>query len=266
MPIPLRAANLKFRHYSPKFVIETTSSRKLQPKFDPASDYSPPIASKTLFLDRLYINNNEISNNSDFGWWVDKSLRRIGFSAGILVKGENELRLVCDYNENHPGLEIVYLLGNFGTKVNGINVSMVDLPEKLVIGDWTKQGLAFYSGAVSYHTNIKANLKNKQRLILRVPSYDGTAVRVWVDFKPAGVIAWQPNEIDITDLLTDSQTEIAIEVFSHRANSHGPLHLNGQSHWSGPSQFISKGTEWKDGYRLLPCGLTGDPELIVKQQ
>lgn len=218
-------------------------------------------------LYRIVINGNEISSDGDCGWWVDKSLRRIGFSASVLVQGENELRLICDYNECHPGLEIVYLLGSFGTKASGTQVSMVDLPRKLKIGDWTKQGLAFYSGAVSYRAKIKANLENKQRLILRVPSYEGSAVRVWVDGKPAGVVAWQPNEIDITDHLADSQAEIAIEVFSHRANSHGPLHLNDKHpDWTGPLEFVTEGDEWKEGYRLLACGLTSAPELMIKQQ
>lgn len=217
-------------------------------------------------LYRIVINGDEISSDGDCGWWVDKSLRRVGFSASVLVRGENELRLICDYNECHPGLEIVYLLGSFGAKVSGTQVSMVDLPRKLKIGDWTKQGLAFYSGAVSYRTTIKTELKNRQRLILRVPSYDGSVVRVWVDGKPAGIIAWQPNEIDITDYLADSQAEIAIEIFSHRANSHGPLHLNDkQPEWTGPLEFMTEGDEWKEGYRLLPCGLTAAPELIIKQ-
>lgn len=217
-------------------------------------------------LYRIFINGNEVSSDGDCGWWVDKSLRRLEFSAETLVQGENELRLVCDYNECHPGLEIVYLLGNFGTKVCGTNVSMVEFPRKLEIGDWTKQGLAFYSGAVSYRTTIKIELKNRQRLILRVPSYDGSVVRVWVDGKPADIIAWQPNEVDITDYLADCQSEIAIEVFSHRANSHGPLHLNDkQPDWTGPLEFVAEGDGWKDNYRLLACGLTSDPELIVKQ-
>ena len=140
------------------------------------------------------------------------------------------------------------------------------MSQTLKIGDWTKQGLSFYSGAVSYRTNIKVNLKNKQKLMLRVPSYQGTAVRVWVNSKPVGVIAWQPNEVEITDYLSGSHDEIAIEVFSHRANSHGPLHLDGpKSPWMGPEQFVTQGSHWKDTYQLIPCGLISEPELIVKQ-
>ena len=230
----------------------------------PAGEISVGIEHPHLY--RIAVNGYKINSDADSGWWVDKSLRRITFPGSVLVSGINELKLSCDYDECHQGLEIVYLLGHFGTKVSSAKVSITHFPPKLKIGDWTKQGLSFYSGSVSYRTSIKHNLKKNQRLILRIPSYAGTAVRVWVNSKAAGIIAWQPNEIDITDYLADSTAEIAIEVFSHRANSHGPLHLKGRSPWIGPSQFTTKGTQWKDRYRLLPCGLMENPELLVKQK
>ncbi len=216
---------------------------------------------------KILINGHEIENDNDCGWWVDKSLRKIGFSPVLLTKGKNEICLICEYNEIHPGLEIVYLLGHFGTKVNGTKVSMIEMPKNLKIGDWTKQGLSFYSGSVSYRTTIKSDIPNDRRLILRLPSFEGTAVRVWVGGKLAGIIAWPPNEIDITDYLADSSTDIAIEVFSHRANSHGPLHLNQRGIFGiGPESYVMEGVNWKDNYRILPCGLTSNPEMILAKK
>lgn len=237
---------------------------RFQVKDFPSGELSIGIERPGLY--RIFLNGNEISTDGDCGWWVDKSLRRIPFSAALLVRGKNELRLVCDYNENHPGLEIVYLLGRFGTKVNGTRVSMVEMSKRLKIGDWTKQGLAFYSGAVGYRADIRPRLEDGQRLFVRVPAYDGVAVRVWLDSKLVGIIAWEPNEMDITDHLTDLKARIVIEVFSHRANSHGPFHLNDKTpHGIGPGSYLAEGTEWQDGYRLLPCGLGREPELVIKE-
>lgn len=42
--------------------------------------------------------------------------------------GLNEPTLECDYAENHSGLEIVCLLGSFGTAVNGTEVAITALP------------------------------------------------------------------------------------------------------------------------------------------
>ncbi|MEN8254310.1 MAG: glycosyl hydrolase [Verrucomicrobiota bacterium] len=216
---------------------------------------------------RIFLNGNEVSTDADCGWWVDKSLRRVSFPATLLRLGENELKLVCDYDENHPGLEMVYLLGHFGSQVSGTRVFMVEAPRSLEIGDWTKQGLAFYSGNVGYRTEVGLSLQEGQRLFLRVPAYEGVAVRIWVDSTPVGVIAWEPNEIDITDHLTGSKAQLSIEILSHRSNSHGPFHLNqDQPFGIGPYSYVTQDEDWRDDYRLLPCGLTAAPELVVKEE
>ena len=104
------------------------------------------------------------------------------------------------------------------------------------------------------------------RLVLVVPEYRGAAVRVLVDGKSAGIIAWHPQEIDITDLLKDSPVRLEIEVVGHRRNSHGPLHQ--KEKWplfTGSGNFNSSGDDWTDGYQLVPCGLMVDPRLEVRR-
>jgi len=180
----------------------------------------------------------------------------------LLKPGPNKLELTCDYTESHPGLEIVYLLGNFGTRVDNTKITLTKLPAKLKLGDWVKQGLAFYSGSVTYDHIINPRLKKGQRLIVRVPDYRGTALRVCIDGNIAGIVAWAPNEVDVTDLLPAGKCTLSIEVISHRRNSHGPHHIGEKwPLWTGPGQYISP--DWIDGYQLVPCGLMQAPELVV---
>lgn len=212
------------------------------------------------------INDQRIALDCDSGWWCDKSLRTIPISPASLRIGRNELKLTCDYNENHPGLEIVYLLGSFGVKVAKTNTTLTAQPTSLKLGDWTKQGLAFYSGSVSYVKPISPKLTKSQRLVVRVADYDGTAIRVLVNGQSAGITAWAPHEVDITDLLTGDTDTLAIEVISHRRNSHGPLHPTEKvPFWSGPELFTRSGDEWTDNYMLVPCGLKSPPQLIVRK-
>ena len=106
------------------------------------------------------------------------------------------------------------------------------------------------------------------RVFVEVPEYRGSAVRVLVDGRPAGVIGWEPNEVEITGLLPEGQSspEIRIEVASHRRNSHGPLHnAKRWPAWTGPAEFVTSGEDWVDGYQLVPCGLMKPPALAIRR-
>jgi len=228
----------------------------------PSGDVAIGIEKPELYS--IYINGNQLSSDMVSGWWVDKSLKTIKFSPSILKTGENELILETTYNQQHPGFEIVYILGDFGVNEK---LHIVEKVEKLKIGDWTAQGLLFYSGNVSYVHQIQANVDEKQKLFIRIPDYRAVAVRILVDGKQAGIIAWQPNELDITEFVKDGQPHLlSIELLGHRRNSHGPLHFYQKwPAWTGPYQFIAEGQEFCDDYQIVPCGLMKEPEIVRYQ-
>ncbi len=249
-----RSANLKRKRVA--------LSYKFQVSEIPSGDMFLALERMDTF--EIKMNGVSLSADAECGWWCDMSLRRVRVDPAILRLGRNEVVLTCDYDENHPGLEIAYLLGDFGVEVKGTDVIMTARPDVLKIGDWVKQGLPFYSGSVSYYRTIKPKLRKGERLFVRVPDYRGVAVRVLVDGRSAGVIAWEPNEVDITDLVSGGSVDLAIEVIGHRRNSHGPLHLNEKwPTWTGPGQYVTSGKEWIDSYQLVPCGLMDPPRLVV---
>ena len=215
---------------------------------------------------RVSLNGHAVTNTAECGWWVDQSLRKIPLDTASLRLGPNELVLECDYAETNPGLEIMYLLGNFGTAVDGTAVSITAPPAALRIGDWCPQGLAFYSGSVAYRRTLDVAPAAGERVFVRVPEYRGTAIRVRVNGQPAGIIAWEPNELDITSMLTGAPVELAIEVIGHRRNSHGPFHLTEKwPSWTGPGEFTRGPDTWLEGYQLVPCGLMQAPEIVVRK-
>jgi len=90
---------------------------------------------------------------------------------------------------------------------------------------------------------------------------------VFVNGEEAGVIAWEPAELDISSLLNKDINEIRVEVFGHRRNSHGPLHLTDRTPvWTGPGQFTSAGEQWQDAYVIKPCGLKKTPVIAIKKK
>ena len=213
----------------------------------------------------LQINGKSVNTDVENGWWVDLSLRKIPIDPNLIRLGKNLITLKIDYQETFSGFEIIYLLGNFGTKVDGNNVSITAPVNMLKTGDWVNQGLSFYSGSVSYCASISGRPGNNERMFVCVPEYRGTAIRIIVNNISAGIIAWEPNEVDITDFLADGTNEVLIEVVGHRRNSHGPHHnSNKWPVWTGPDQFQANGDEWFDGYNLVPCGLMAEPVISIR--
>jgi hypothetical protein len=218
---------------------------------------------------RVSLNGNPVTGTTECGWWVDHSLRKRPLDPTVLRLGVNELLLECDYLETHSGLEIVYLLGNFGTAVEDTMVSIMAPPAALKIGDWCEQGLAFYSGSVAYRRMLDIKPAAGERVFVRVPEYEGVALRMLVNGQTAGVVGWEPNEVEITRLLAGSPVELAIEVVGHRRNSHGPFHFNEKwPIWTGPTNFTRPeghwGASWLEGYQLVPCGLMAQPVVDVR--
>jgi hypothetical protein len=118
---------------------------------------------------------------------------------------------------------------------------------------------------VAYRRRIQPKKSARDRVFVCVPEYRGVAVRVLVDGEQAGVIAWEPNEVEITRLLKDKPVELAIEVLGHRRNSHGPLHNSEKwPHWTGPWEFKDP-NRWFEGYQLVPCGLMRAPRIEVRR-
>ena len=82
-------------------------------------------------------------------------MRKLRIPAKLLDKGENTLLLTGDYNEIMPGLEAIYLLGNFGVSPDGMAITA--MPETLQAGNWRKQGLTNYADSVTYYLPLEYN-------------------------------------------------------------------------------------------------------------
>jgi hypothetical protein len=216
----------------------------------------------------IAFNGYSVSADMQSGWWADRSLKKLPLNPAMVKKGSNELLLVCDYNENHPGLESAFLLGNFGVKLIGFAAPSITAPAKsLCCGDWTKQGLPFYSGSVSYLMTFKNTVKKGEACFISLPGFQAPAARIFVNGTEAGVVAWEPAVLNITQFLQKDVNEIRVELFGHRRNSHGPLHLTDRNpEWTGPRQFISTGELWQDAYVIKPCGLAKSPVIVIKKK
>ncbi|MGQ9609695.1 MAG: glycosyl hydrolase [bacterium] len=213
----------------------------------------------------ITLNGNEIWFDEDEGWWIDNSFKRIRILPWFLKKGTNEIIIKTEYTPTH-GLEAMYFTGEFGFRWDGTKPVITELPRKLKLGNWVDQGFACYSSAITYITEIEPTLRAGERIFLELPRWEGVLVKVRLNGKYMGHIAWHPYELDITTGIKPGKNRLEIEVMSSRRNLLGPLHLTEKyPAWTGPGEFVSTGDRWTDNYVSVPYGLMEAPVLSTRK-
>jgi hypothetical protein len=194
------------------------------------------------------------------GWWIDPCIKKIYIPVNVLKKGINEVMLNMDFSAD-KNLEALFLTGKFGVKLNGITRIITTLPEKLNTGDIVSQYLPFYSGAITYRIPVKDEWKDQKNIFLGVPGFEAACVKVSGGDSPVKMIAWQPYQADISDIVSNAK-EIRVEVVLTRRNTFGPLHQLPLRPWAyGPFSFVPEGKSYSENYTLIPYGLLADPVI-----
>ncbi|MCX7046178.1 MAG: glycosyl hydrolase [Candidatus Sumerlaeota bacterium] len=219
----------------------------------------------------LKLNGEPISNAAMEGWWVDTAFQKVPLPSGLLRAGANELECETIFHEG-INIEALYLIGDFGVRVEGTKKILTALPEKIAVGDLTAQGFAFYGGAITYKIPAAAKLGDGERAFIVTPKFEAACVKVMASSgKIERLIAWQPYEAEITEALapggkdvleTAMGGEIELEVVLTRRNTFGPLHqipLKAEAY--GPGNFTTEGENFSQNYMLYPSGLLQAPEI-----
>ena len=200
--------------------------------------------------------NGDPVDNTPQGTFVDIAIQKVALPP--LHPGENVLTVTQPFGER-TNPEAMYLLGSFGVKVTGAQAVVTALPQQLAFGDLAAQGLPFYGGTVRY--GFRAQAKNG-RLTVHASCYRGGLIKVYCDGKDAGAIIYPPYDLTI-DHLTDGEHEIVLELFLHRYNTFGPVHLvNEKRLWHGPDAWRTEGDDWSDAYVLRRIGILKSPEIL----
>lgn len=181
------------------------------------------------------------------GFWLDKAFKRFSAGSNLLHEGENSITLVHEYGKD-SGLESIYLLGDFGVTLkkerNPDDVHLTNLPQMLMAGDIVKQGLPFYSGAITYE------LARKIEGEIEVVFEDMPAALAVLHGDTDQITAFVPYKARISGLSS-------IEVIFNRRNTFGPLHLPMTYQGTyGPETFLSEDELWKEEMQLYSQGLS----------
>lgn len=192
------------------------------------------------------------------GWWVDEAIRQIKLPD--LSRGEHIMTLSRNYTRK-TRLEWVYLLGDFGVMLSGRHVALSAPVRKLSFGDWTRQGLPFYAGNVTYHCVV--NRVEHAPLALHFPRFSAPLLRVSEKGGGSAPVAFAPFRYHLKSRKGDSRS-VAITAYGNRHNAFGPLHnIDPNLTWIGPDAWRSTGDHWTYEYQLKPMGLLAAPRLQI---
>jgi len=202
---------------------------------------------------KVTLNGAPVTSKPD-GWFTDKSIGTLPL--GTLAAGENIIEVELPFGKR-TNIEWCYLLGDFGVEVSGEYRQIVARKATLGFDDITRQGLAHYSGNLTYHLNVTTT---GGRLAVTVPHYAGAAVRVEIDGKRSYIV-YPPYRAVFEDLEA-GEHKLDIVLLGNRQNAFGPVHLaDAKRNWIGPDAWRTAGSWWTESYRLKPIGLLSAPIL-----
>ena len=201
-------------------------------------------------------------------FWIDACFKLLDVPTDALIVGENTITLTTDFRRDSD-LEAIYLLGDFGVRLDGPKRTVVALPETLAIGDICEQGLPFYTGCVTYHVGLPPGPRQAGEGTVELPEVGGACVRV-----NGQTIPWPPYRIPLTPFAPTKEEngegggercepgDVSITVVLTRRNLFGPLHLVPKQQVAyGPGHWVTEGASWSDHYQLYPSGLLAPPRV-----
>ena len=205
---------------------------------------------------RIELNGVSVPNADD-GWYVDRAIRTVPLPE--LAVGENILMVTVPIGRR-TNLEAFYLLGDFGVEVVGTK-KIIDRPVRsLGFGDITRQGLPFYTGNILYTFRVQS----AGGFTVRVPRYRGGLVKVFVDGRDAGNIAFSPYKLRIP--AEAGEHEVTLRLYGTRQNGFGQLHHTpGVYFYQSPNSWRSAGDLWCYEYQFKPAGILKSPEITGAQ-
>ena len=194
-------------------------------------------------------------------WWLDRSFGVFNISDHI-VPGKNVITIEADPMDIHAELEPVYLIGDFGVSSTQEGW-LITAPQSLRIGSWKEMGLPFYAGSVAYKKSIQVEGQVTAHKV-RLNKWHGSVAEVFVNGQSAGIIGWQPYELDITEWLKTGENEIEVSVTGSLKNLLGPHHNNPNVGLVTPWSFFFAPDHQPTGdqYHQLDYGLFEDFQII----
>ncbi|MBN2103464.1 hypothetical protein JW835_05415 [bacterium] len=191
----------------------------------------------------VYVNDRLAEQLRD-AWLLDRGFGV--YNIGTHIQPERNTISLIPVNEN-PSVLPAYLYGDFSLIPNESGWRIVP-PRVLGFGSWSKQGMPFYSDAVSYIQSYSIQ-RSSSRYKIQLGSWQGTVSAVRINDLPAGIIAWPPYSLDVTEYIRDGLNDVEVAVYGSLKNIFPKYEKYDQKYISGTDSIKSYGL--LEGFELV---------------
>jgi len=258
----------------------------------------------------IQVNDMPVST-SRTDYFRDRAFRTIDITA-LARLGENTITIAGEFHPTpHVALDLlrlfcttqgtevesIYLIGDFA--VRGTVSPRPSRPESVryqptftlaaegstTDGDMIADGYPFFTGTMALQTTVTLEPPPRgHRAFLRLPFLEACVTHVVVNGRDAGIIAWQPHQVEITDLLQAGENTITLTITNTLRNllgSHHRPHIEGEHAWGDAAfsgrycretytqyphwyrQPIQETDAWTNDYYFVRFGLYGAAEIVI---
>ncbi len=206
------------------------------------------------------VNGHALAVPEVHDFWIDDCFKRMRLPCAYLKPGRNVVSYTVDFMRT-TNLEALYLIGDFGVRIEGHSRILTTLPDTIGNGNLDTYGLPFYTGEVTYlltpEKYADLDVSGAERVLLSPTAFTGALVKVAAAGEETQLLLWDPYTADVTEAVRAGKT-IEITVVGTRRNVFGPLHLVPAIHGAyGPGHFVTEGGAWSDDYVFVDSALTG---------
>ena len=213
-----------------------------------------------LELYRVSINGNQIQPREN-SWWLDKAFGVFDIGRYV-VDGENRIVLKSSPFTIYSEIQPVFIRGDFALESREKGFGIAPAPA-MKLGSWAEQGMPFYGDKIEYTKKVQlsdAELKS-QKIFVCLGKWCGVVAEVLVNGKNAGVIGFEPFELDVRQHLKPGANEVSVIVYGSLKNTLGPHHNNPLLGRAWPAAFQQGAKEGRppgSKYHVVGYGLFED--------
>nr|WP_319509562.1 glycosyl hydrolase [uncultured Draconibacterium sp.] len=208
--------------------------------------------------------NGTIVEKETGQYWIEKDfpIYQIG---NYLKPGQNTITLTAPRMSIFAEVMPVYIVGEFKVQPRdvGFEITKGKLSE---MGSWKNDGYIFYSNKVSYTKkyNIQKGINDFK---VKLNKWNGTVAEVLVNNNHVGIIAFAPEELNITQFLKDGENEVTVRIVGSLKNTFGEFFTENKKWIYGPQGWNYAPTHQPsfNKYFINDYGLFEPFELLTSQ-
>jgi len=208
----------------------------------------------------VFINDQKVEKSDK--WWIDREFFKIPIGDKV-HKGINTLTLKAPKMSVHAELMPVYIVGDFvlNPLKQGFEISTGTISK---LGSWKSMGYPFYAQKVAYSENFEVTKADAQFKV-KLNKWKGIIAEVFVNQKKAGIIAYPPYELNISQFINDGKNEVSVKVVGSLKNTFGYFYKDNHRWINGPGDWDTAPAKIPgiEQYFLMDYGLE-EPFILIK--